>query len=83
VRVAVKALAAGRVTLRGAGGRLGSWTSKSLRKGQTVRVTLKPSKATRKSLSRGRKLTERVSARFSAKGKGPTTVRSRAVRLRR
>jgi hypothetical protein len=83
VRVAVKAMAAGRVILRGAGGRLSSWSSKSLRKGQTVRVTLKPSKATRKALARGRKVSVRVSAKFSAKGKGATTVRSKAVRLRR
>jgi hypothetical protein len=82
VRVAVKATTAGRVILRGAGGRLTSWSSKSLRKGQTVRVTLRPSKATRRSLARGRKVTERVSAKFSAKGKGPTTVRSGTVRLR-
>jgi hypothetical protein len=83
VRVAVKVMTAGRVTLRGAGGRLTSWSSKSLRKGQTVRVTLKPSKATRKALVRGRKVSERVSAKFRAKGKGATTVRSKAVRLRR
>jgi hypothetical protein len=82
VRVAVKAMAAGRVTLRGASGRLTAW-SKSLRKGQTARVTLKPSKATRRSLARGKKLTERVSAKITGKGKGPTTVRSKAVRLRR
>jgi hypothetical protein len=82
VRVAVKAMAAGRVTLRGAGGRLGAWSHR-MRKGQTLRATLKPSKATRRSLTRDRKLTERVSAKFSAKGKGATTVRSGTVRLRR
>jgi len=82
VRVAVKATAAGRVLLRGAGGRLASWST-TLRKGQTARVTLNPSRAARASLARGRKLSERVSAKFTAKGKGATTVRSRAVRLRR
>ena len=51
VRVAVKAMAAGRVVLRGAGGRLASW-SHTMRKGQTLRVTLKPSKKTRASLAR-------------------------------
>jgi hypothetical protein len=83
VRVAVKAMTAGRVTLRGAGGRLMRWSSKSLRKGQTVRVTLKPSKKARTALARGKRTTERVSAKFTAKGKGATTVRSKAVALRR
>jgi hypothetical protein len=83
VRATVKVMTAGRLTLRGAGGRLMRWTSKSLRKGQTVHVTLKASKKARASLARGKKLTERVSATFTAKGKGATTVRSKAVRLRR
>jgi hypothetical protein len=82
VRVAVKATAAGRVVLRGAGGRLTTW-SRTMRKGQTLRVTLKPSKKTQASLARGRRISERVSAKLTAKGKGPTTVRSKAVRLRR
>jgi len=82
VRVAVRAAVAGRVVLRGAGGRLASW-SHAMRKGQTVRVTLQPSKATRKALARGRKVSERVSAKFTAKGKAATTRRSGAVRLRR
>jgi hypothetical protein len=82
VRVAVKAMAAGRVVLRGAGGRLGSW-SHAMRKGQTLRVTLQPSKKARASLARGRRLSERVSARFTVKRKGPATVRSKPVRLRR
>jgi hypothetical protein len=82
VRVAVKAAAAGRVVLRGASGRLSSW-SHAMRKGQTLRVTLAPSKKTGRSLARGKRLTERVSAKFTVKGKGPSTVRSKAVRLRR
>ncbi|HWI72969.1 MAG TPA: hypothetical protein VNT55_13530, partial [Baekduia sp.] len=82
VRVAVKAMATGRIALRGAAGRLGSW-SHTMRKGQTMRVALKASKATRRALARGRTVSERVSATFSAKGKGPTTVRTKAVRLRR
>jgi hypothetical protein len=82
VRVAVRARAAGRVVLRGAGGRLASW-SHAMRKGQTLRVTLAPSRSARTALARGRRVSERVSARFTAKGKAPTTVRGRAVRLRR
>ncbi len=82
VRVAVKAKAAGRVVLRGAGGRLASW-SHAIRKGQTLRVTLNPSKKTRTSLARGRHISERVSAKLTVKGKGPATARSKAVRLRR
>lgn len=82
VRVAVKAMTTGRVTLRGAGGRLRSW-SHSMRKGQTLRVTLQASPATRKALARGHRMTDRVSAKFSAKGKGASTVRSKAVKLRR
>jgi hypothetical protein len=81
VRVAVKARAAGRVVLRGASGRLGSW-SHAMRKGQTLRVTLSPGKKTRALLARGRHVSERVSAKFTTKGKGPATVRSKAVRLR-
>ena len=82
VRVAVKAMATGRVALRGAGGRLASW-SHAMRKGQTLRVTLKPSKKTRASLVRGRRVSERVSAKFTVKRKGPAVVSSKAVRLRR
>jgi hypothetical protein len=82
VAVAVKAMASGRVVLRGAGGRLASW-SHAMRKGQTLRAVLAPSKSARRSLAKGRKLSERVSAKFTAKGKGATTVRSGAVRLRR
>ncbi|MCW2993328.1 MAG: hypothetical protein JWQ18_823, partial [Conexibacter sp.] len=82
VRVAVRAAAAGRMVLRGAGGKLASW-SHAMRKGQTLRVTLQPSKATRKALARGRHVRERVSARFTAKGKAATTRRSGTVRLRR
>jgi hypothetical protein len=70
------------VVLRGAGGRLGSW-SHAMRKGQTLRVTLQPSKKTQTSLARGRRVSERVSAKFTVKRKGPATVRSKAVRLRR
>ncbi|HEV7492347.1 hypothetical protein [Baekduia sp.] len=81
VQVAVKATATGRVVLRGAAGRLGSWSHK-MRKGQTLHVTLKASKKTQTSLARGRRVSERVSAKFTAKGKGATTVRSKAVRLR-
>ncbi|MCU1675443.1 MAG: hypothetical protein JWM93_201 [Frankiales bacterium] len=82
VSVAVKAMASGRVVLRGAGGRLTS-AARKLRKGQTARLTLRASKSAGKSLARGRKVSERVSARFTAKGKATTTVRSKAVRLRR
>jgi hypothetical protein len=82
VRVAVKAMTTGRVTLRGAGGRLRSWTHR-MRKGQTLRVTLQASPATRNALARGRRMTDRVSAKFSAKGKGATTVRSKTIKLRR
>lgn len=82
VRVAVKAMAAGRVVLRGVGGRLAS-RSHTMRKGQTWRVTLKPSKKTRTSLAKGRRVSERVSAKFTVKRKGPATVQSKQVRLRR
>jgi hypothetical protein len=82
VRVAVKATATGRVVLRGAGGRLSSW-SHAMRKGQTLRVTLQPSKKTRATLARGRRVSERVSAKFSVKRKAATTVRSKTVRLGR
>jgi hypothetical protein len=82
VRVAVRAAVAGRVVVRGATGR---WIAvrKTLRKGQTWRVTLKPSKAARRSLAKKRKLSERVSVQLTAKGKAPSTVKSKAVRLRR
>jgi hypothetical protein len=82
VGVAVKAMAAGRVVLRGASGRLSSW-SHTMRKGQTLRVTLKPSKKAQASLAKGRRVSERVSAKFTVKGKGPATVQSKAMRLRR
>jgi hypothetical protein len=82
VSVAVRAAAAGRLTIRGAAGRLGSATRK-VKKHQLVRVTLKPSKATRRALVRGRRVSERVAAKFAAKGKGATTVKSRTLRLRR
>jgi hypothetical protein len=82
VSVAVRAAAAGRLVVRGAGGRLASVTRK-VKKGQLVRVTLKPSKTTRRSLARGRRVSERVSARFTAKGKGATTVKGRTLRLKR
>jgi hypothetical protein len=81
VSVAVKAKATGRVLLRGASGRLHSF-SHAMRKGQTLRVTLYPSTKTRTSLARRKHVSERVSARFTVKRKAPTTVRSRSVRLR-
>jgi hypothetical protein len=83
VRVAVRAgAAAGRVVVRGAAGR---WVAarKTLRKHQTWRVTLKPSKTARRSLARKRKLSERVSVQLTASGKAPSTVKGKAVRLRR
>lgn len=82
VRVTVKAMATGRATVRGASKRLTTW-SHSMRKGQTRTITLKPSKKARTSLARGRRVTERVAATFTVKGKGRATVRSKAVRLRR
>lgn len=82
VRATIKAMATGRATLRGASKRLAGW-SHTLRKGQTKTITLKPSKAARRSMARGKKVTERVVATFTAKGKGRATVRSKAVRLRR
>jgi hypothetical protein len=83
VRVAVKATVAGRVRVRGNTGRLAS-ASKTLRKGQTWRVTLKPSRTTRKSLAKGKRTSERIAVRLTAKGKAPTTVKGKkAVRLRR
>ena len=48
-----------------------------------MRVTLKPSKAARRALARGHRVRDRVSVRFTAKGKGATTVASKVVRLRR
>lgn len=82
VRVTVKAMANGRLTLSGASKRVGTW-SRSLRKGQTKTIILRPSKVARASLAGGKRMTERVVARFSVKGKGRSTVRSGAVRLRR
>jgi hypothetical protein len=82
VRVTVKAMASGRLALRGASKRLGTW-SRTLRKGQTKTIILKPSRKARASLARGRRTTERVVATFSVKGKGKATVRSKAVRLKR
>lgn len=82
VRATIKAMASGRATLRGASKRLTTW-SHTMRKGQTKTITLKPSKKARASMARGRKVTERVVATFTVKGKGRATVRSKAVRLRR
>jgi hypothetical protein len=82
VRATIKAMATGRATLRGTSKRLTTW-SHAMRKGQTKTITLKPSKAARSSVARGRKVTARVVATFTAKGKGRATVRSKAVRLRR
>jgi hypothetical protein len=82
VRVTVKAMAKGRVTLRGASKRLTTW-SKTMRKGQRRTVVLRPSKKARTSLARGRRTTERVVATQSAKGKGRSTVRSKALKLKR
>ncbi|WP_445148335.1 hypothetical protein [Baekduia sp. Peel2402] len=82
VRVTVKAMANGRLTLRGAAKRLGTW-SHTLRKGQSKTIILRPSKGARSSLAKGKRMTERVVATFTVKGKGRSTVRSGAVRLRR
>lgn len=82
VQLRLKAMATGRATVRGASKRLTTW-SKRLRKGQAKTITLRPSKAARSSMARGRKVTERVVATFTVKGKGRATVRSKAVRLRR
>jgi hypothetical protein len=82
VSVAVRAPAAGRLTLRGKGRKLGSVT-KTVRKNQLVRVTLKPSRSARRSLARGRKVKESVLARFATKGKAASTATSRSLTLRR
>ncbi|WP_272474876.1 hypothetical protein [Baekduia alba] len=82
VSVALRSAAAGRMVVRGAGGK---WTSvtRKVRKGQLVRVTLKPSPSARRSLARGRRVSDRVSATFTANGKGATTIKGRMLRLTR
>ena len=82
VSVAVRAPAAGRLSLKGKGRKLGSIT-RTVRKNQLVRVTLKPSKSARRSLARGRKVKESVVARFTVKRKATTTVTSKSLSLRR
>lgn len=82
IRVTVKAMANGRLTLSGAAKRVGTW-SHTLRKGQSKTIILRPSKVARSSLAKGKRMTERVVASFTVKGKGRSTVRSGAVRLRR
>lgn len=81
VSVAVRAPAAGRLSLKGAGRKLGSATRR-VRKNQLVRVTLKPSKSARRSLARGRKVKESVVARLTVKGRAPSST-SKSVTLRR
>jgi hypothetical protein len=82
VSVAVRAPAAGRLSLKGKGRKLGSIT-RTVRKNQLVRVTLKPSKSARRSLARGRKVKESIVVRFATKGKAATTVTSKSLTLRR
>ncbi len=82
VRATVKAMANGRVTLRGASKRLTTW-SKTMRKGQSRTVVLRPSKSARAALARGRTTRDRVVATVTVKGKAKTTVRSAAVKLKR
>jgi hypothetical protein len=80
--VTVKAPAAGRIVARGAAGRLGT-VKRKVRKNQTVRLTLNVSRKTARSLARGKKLSERVSVRFTTTAGAGRTARSNAVRLRR
>jgi hypothetical protein len=82
VSVAVRAPAAGRLSLRGRGRKLGSVT-RTVRRNQLVRVTLKPSKSARRSLARGRKVKESIVVRFTVKGRATTTVISKSLTLRR
>lgn len=82
VRATIKAMANGRVTLRGASKRLSTWT-RTLRKGQTKTIILRPSGHARATLARGSRMSERVVATCTVKGKGRATVRSKAVRLKR
>jgi hypothetical protein len=84
VRLTVKAPAAGKITARGAAGRLSAVTRK-VKRGQTVRLTLRPTRRAVKSMRKiGRRgLSERVSVRFlDASGKY-SVARSNAVRMRR
>ncbi|MDX6734013.1 MAG: hypothetical protein QOC54_3961, partial [Baekduia sp.] len=64
VQLTVKAPAAGRIVARGAAGRLGT-VKRKVRKNQTVRLTLKATRKTAGSLARGKRLSERVSVRFT------------------
>jgi len=82
VRLSVRAPAAGRLVLKGASGRLASVTKKVSKAG-TVSVTLRWTKAAKRSAARHRAgVSERVSVRFVARSGAGRTVRSNAVRLR-
>jgi hypothetical protein len=82
VQLTVKAPAAGRIVARGAAGRLGT-VKRKVRKNQTVRLMLKATRKTAGSLARGKRLSERVSVRFTTTAGAGRTARSNAVRLRR
>ncbi|MCW3001619.1 MAG: hypothetical protein JWQ20_917, partial [Conexibacter sp.] len=82
VRLTVKAPAAGRIVARGAAGRLGT-VKRKVRKGQTVRLTLKATRACMRRLAHGRRMSERVSVRFTATDGAGRTARSNVVKLRR
>jgi hypothetical protein len=82
VRVVARAPAAGRMVI---GGVTGRWHAvrRTVRKGQTVRVTLLPSRSAAKTLAHGRRLSDRVNVRLTTKGKAPSTVRGKTLRLAR
>ncbi|HMJ35006.1 MAG TPA: hypothetical protein VK501_13925 [Baekduia sp.] len=82
VALTVKAAVAGRIVARGAAGRLGT-VKRKVRKGQTVRLSLKVTRAAARRMARGRKVSDRVSVRFTATNGAGRTVRSNLVRLRR
>ncbi|HEY4099020.1 MAG TPA: hypothetical protein VGM33_26070, partial [Baekduia sp.] len=81
VTLTAKAPAAGRITASGASGRLQT-VKRKVRKGQTVRLTLKITRATARRLAQGKKLTERASVRFTAHSGAGRAARSGVVRLR-
>jgi hypothetical protein len=83
VSVAVRASSAGRLTFRGASGRLMTVSRTVKKKNQLVRVTLHPSKAARRLLAGGKTVKTSVVTRFAAKGRATSTVTSRSLTLRR
>jgi hypothetical protein len=56
---------------------------RKVRKGQTVRLTLKATRAAARRLAHGRRMSERVSVRFTATDGAGRTARSNVVKLRR